>query len=112
LKTTRTTCRLPGDGAQNNNQAIGPFCCTGETLTIRRRDGKAAGYVYFYGWKGQTYTVGGNRSFAPDIEILVSGLADPTNPSSEQEKSSVYFVACDMVPGASRSATAGSYLSE
>jgi hypothetical protein len=93
----RTRFRLPEDATPNNNGSIGPFCCTGRTATITTSDGRAVGYVYFFGWKGQALSQG-NTSFVPDIEILVSGLADSQNPSSPMEKSSVVFTAYETAP--------------
>lgn len=99
--------KLPGDGIPNNNQQIGPFCCTGETVIVTRNDGNPVGYVYFYIWKGQAYNIGNNRSIASGIEILVSGLRDLSDLHSEQIKSSVYFAAEEMQIGNSRSTKAG-----
>ena len=98
--------RLPDDAQPNNNGTIGPFCCTGRTVTITRYDGVPVGYAYFYGWNGQAYMCGG-RSVAPSIEILVSALSNLTDPNSESRQGSISFLAKEMSPGASRSARVG-----
>jgi hypothetical protein len=99
---------LPGDGLPNNNQAIGPFCCTGETAIVTRNDNNPVGYIYFYSWRGQSYNFGsGSISIAPDMEIPVSGLADMSDLKSEQIKSSVYFAAQEMNTGNWHSTQAG-----
>ena len=103
----QTSFYLPGDGVLNNNGYIGPFCCTGETATVRRSDGSPIGYIYFFGWEGQAYQVG-DRAIAPSIEILVSGAASLSDIHSEQQESKVAFLAEEMTPGASRSSEAGS----
>jgi hypothetical protein len=104
----QSSFNFPGDGTPNKNQSIGPFCCTGETATVRTTDDKAVGYIYFYSWNGQAITKSDDsRSFVPDVEILVSGLADPSKPDSEQVKSSVPFKASEMIPGATGTTTAG-----
>ncbi len=90
----KTSFAFPGGGEKNNNQAIGPFCCTGETATVASADGQPLGYIYFFGWQGQAYNQG-NTSVAPSVEILVSGLADLSNPRSPMEKASVLFLASD-----------------
>jgi hypothetical protein len=72
---------LPEEGTPNNNASIGPFCCTGVTATVQTTAGYAAGYVYFFGWEGQAFT-NGETSFAPDVKILLAGLADAHDPQS------------------------------
>ena len=98
---------LPNDGIPNNNQPLGPFCCTGKTAIVFGNDGNPEGYIYFYSWDGQAYNVGDNRSIAPDIKILVSGVADLSDVHSEQQESSISFSAVDMIQGQSRSTRAG-----
>jgi hypothetical protein len=109
MRLVRTSFRLPGDGVPNNNQSIGPFCCTGETLTVRRADGNAAGYVYFYSFEGG-FNISSNRSGATSMEILVSGLANMANANSPQQQSSVRFLASEMKPGVTRSTRAGGFV--
>lgn len=104
----QSSFHFPGDGTPNKNQTIGPFCCTGETATVRTTDDKSVGYIYFYSWNGQAVTkTEDGRSFVPDVEIQVSGVADPSKPDSEQIKSSVPFKASDLVSGATGNTTAG-----
>ena len=105
LSLARTYFRLPEDAIPNNNQPIGPFCCTGRTATITASDGRPVGYIYFFTWKGQAFNQG-NTSFVPDMEVLVSGLADATNPNSTMEKNSVEFAARESA-GTSRVVQAG-----
>lgn len=105
LSLARTHFRLPDDAIPNNNQAIGPFCCTGRTATITASDGRPVGYVYFFAWKGQAFNQG-KTSFVPDVEVLVSGLADATNPNSTMTKSSAQFSASESA-GTSRVVQAG-----
>jgi hypothetical protein len=104
----QTSFILPNDGKSNNNQSIGPFCCTGHTATVVGNDGYAVGYIYFYAWDGQAYNVGNNRSIAPNIKILMSGLKDLSMANSTQQESSVFFSANEMINGNSRSTQAGS----
>jgi hypothetical protein len=89
-KHTVTSFVFPGGGERNNNRSIGPFCCTGETATIRSEDGRPLGYIYFFSWKGQACNVKGG-SVVPSVEILVSGLVDLSNPDSQMEKASALF---------------------
>lgn len=97
---------LPIDGKPNNNGFIGPFCCTGRTATVSTTDGRPVGYVYFFGWRGQAFSVG-STSFAPDLEILISGLTDLSDINSSMQKSSIVFPGSTMHPGASNSAKVG-----
>ncbi|MCS6805585.1 MAG: hypothetical protein NZ823_10655 [Blastocatellia bacterium] len=106
----KASFRLPDEGVRNNNGYIGPFCCTGVTAIVKNKSNEPIGYVYFYGWEGQAYIVGANRSIAPSIEIWVSGLADLSNILSRQEISKIYFAASEMSPGQSRSTIAGGLL--
>jgi hypothetical protein len=102
----QTSFHFPGDGTPNQNQQIGPFCCTGETATLRADDEKIVGYIYFYSWQGQAVNKG-DHSFAPDVEILVSGVGDLSKEDSEQVKSSIPFKASELSPGATGTTTAG-----
>ena len=97
---------LPQDGTPNNNGFIGPFCCTGRTVTVHR-DGVPLGYIYFYSWEGQAYNVGPDHSVAPDLQILLSGLREVADPTSPQDQSAVSFLARELVPGTTRTAQAG-----
>jgi len=103
----RKSFRFPEEAQPNNNGSIGPFCCTGRTVTVRRADGGPVGYAYFFAWKGQAYKTSPNSSKAPDIQILVSGLANLADLHSESRGNAICFSAQEMSPGASRSARAG-----
>lgn len=97
---------LPQDGTPNNNGFIGPFCCTGRTVTVLR-DGTPLGYIYFYSWEGQAYTLGPDHAVAPDLQIGLSGLREVADPTSPQEQSTVSFLARELVPGTTQTAQAG-----
>ncbi len=89
---------FPDAGEKNNNNQIGPFCCTGRTVTVRNLENEPIGYVYFYSWEGQAMTLSAeNRSIAPDLKILVSSLADLNDPYSEQIEGYIAFSAEDMM---------------
>ncbi len=91
------TFTFPGAGEPNRNAAIGPFCCTGRTVTIRRTDGSIAGYVYFYAWTGQAYNIGKSSGF-PTIDLLIS---------DGHEQGKIQFDASEAEPGVLHSVTAG-----
>jgi len=107
VQLQRYSFRFPEEAQPNNNGSIGPFCCTGRTVTVRREDGGPVGYAYFFGWKGQAYRTSPDSSKAPDIQILVSGLANLADLNSESRGNAICFSAQEMSPGASRSARAG-----
>lgn len=69
----RSRFKYPDDAERNGNRHIGPFCCTGETLTIRGKNNTKLGYVYFFGWGGQAYNTNKGAVF-PSMEILVAGV--------------------------------------
>lgn len=102
----RTSFELPADGAPNDNAYIGPFCCTGHTVTVQATAGYPAGYVYFYTWKGQAYT-NGTKSFAPDVSIEIAGLADVHDAKSPMVESEIDFTTSEMAIGAQKSGKAG-----
>lgn len=103
----QTSFSLPKDATPNNNGYIGPFCCTGRTVTVFTTDNQAVGYIYFYSWHGQAYNIDSTHSIAPDISFLVSGASDLANAASSQQQSSINFMAAKMTAGASRSGQAG-----
>ena len=107
VQLQRYSFRFREEAQPNSNGSIGPFCCTGRTVTVRREDGGPVGYAYFFGWKGQAYKTSPNSSKAPDIQILVSGLANLADLNSESRGNAICFSAQEMSPGASRSARAG-----
>lgn len=80
---------LPADGVRNDNKMIGPFCCTGRTITVQDRRGRPVGYVYFFAWEGQAYNVGPAASIFPSVKVLLAGLQDLSDPASPLVESSV-----------------------
>jgi hypothetical protein len=102
-----TSFELPSEGVRNHNAPIGPFCCTGTTATVGTTEGYAAGYAYFFTVKGQAWQVTPDTSYAPDVGILIAGLADVHNPQSPLVKGEIDFQASDLQVGAARSATVG-----
>jgi hypothetical protein len=107
VSLVRNSFDLPGDGTPNANGWIGPFCCTGHTVTVESSGGFAVGYAYFFSWKGQAYMTDATHSVAPDFGVLVAGLANVQDPGSELVKGEIDFAGSDMLPGASRSVTVG-----
>jgi hypothetical protein len=107
VELQKDSFRFPEDGQPNNNGRIGPFCCTGRTVTIKKTDGNPVGYAYFYSWTGQAYNTSPKSSAAPSINILVSSLADLSDTNSPSQQGSISFLATEMLPGASRSARVG-----
>jgi hypothetical protein len=97
---------LPSQGTPNHNTYVGPFCCTGVTAVVDTTSGFDAGYAYFYGWKGQAFEVG-DKSYAPDLQILIAGLADAHDPQSMLVKGEIDFAGSEMTVGAQRTSTAG-----
>lgn len=67
--------RVPDDAERNENQTIGPFCCTGSTLTVRHVDGYAVGYLHFFFWDGNAFNLDDFAIF-PNLVIDVAGLQD------------------------------------
>jgi hypothetical protein len=74
---------FPGDAEPNDNNAIGPFCCTGQTVTVNHKDGYAVGYVYYFNSHGQAF-IGPTEdsTIYPNLEIEVAALEDAANPDS------------------------------
>lgn len=101
---------LPNDAIPNNNQWIGPFCCTGETVVVQRAiDHVVLGYAYFYTWSGNAFMCE-EGSFAPDMIIKVSSTATPfpeTNNAAEQVVDEMHFAEGEVVVGAEKSVTVG-----
>lgn len=104
---SRWSFELPGDGTPNDNDFIGPFCCTGETAVVKSDDGIELGYGYFYSWKGQAFNTSAGFAIAPDVRILVAGRVDIEDPSSPLEKGEIDFTADELIAGSSRSTQAG-----
>lgn len=102
---SRSTFRLPEDGIPNQNKRIGPFCCTGKTAIVYTTEKWPVGYIYFYDFKDGKIL--GGRSFAMELGVLVSGLANLDDLKSTQQQSAVFFRADEMRDGAWRSTRAG-----
>ena len=102
----RARFNLPGDGVKNRNKRIGPFCCTGETVTVPTKSGDPAGYVYFFDFPGGGKRVG-SRSVARNFAVGVSGLAILSDPKSKQIEQWLRFTADELKRGAAKTARAG-----
>ncbi len=100
----KTTFVFPGDGQRNQNQAIGPFCCTGETATVATTGGTPVGYIYFYDFQ-DAVNVSGAESAARIVRILVSGASDFADPSGSQVRQAIEFIAGKK--GSGRTVVAG-----
>ena len=59
--------QFPADGQTGQ---VGPFCCSGRTVTVRARDGAVLGYAYFYDF-GPAYNQG-DTSYSTSFAILVA----------------------------------------
>lgn len=88
---------LPADGAPNNNRAIGPFCCTGNTATIFDQFGAPLGYVYAYGFEGGINV--DRAGYAERMGVLISGAADLASTASAQARNEIISNAADLAPG-------------
>ena len=96
------TYRFPGGGVRNANRQIGPFCCTGETVTIADIFGEPVGYIYFFDFAGGR-NVGPNRSTATSVGILLSYVP----PGRAPVVSRVSFDAAGWRPGTTRTLRVG-----
>lgn len=105
-RNNQATFTLPEQGKSNNGGTIGPFCCTGETATLLNQGGKPLGYAYFFGWKGQAFN-SSHGAYYPDLQLLVSGATDASDPSSSQVQNEIDFTAAELKPGFSRTTKAG-----
>ncbi|MDC3962240.1 hypothetical protein [Polyangium jinanense] len=103
----QSTFLLPDEATPNNNDSIGPFCCTGVTATIESIDGHPVGYAYFFGWTGQAYNGAEGHSYAPGVQILIAGLEDVHDPHSALVESVIELDASEMDRCAERSVKAG-----
>ena len=106
----RTSFLLPDDGTPNDNGPIGPFCCSGTTLVVRDRANQPVGYVYFFGWHGQAYNTSSTSSAAPDLSLLVSGVAADADAASPEVTGEIDFDGSEMKPGAARTTKVGRLL--
>jgi len=106
IRLANTSFRLPGDGQKNNNQSIGPFCCTGETVTIQTNENIPVGYIYFYDFE-DAVNVSPTKSAAGKIKILVSGPSRLSQQGSQQVKQQMVFAANNYSKGQTESVQAG-----
>jgi hypothetical protein len=102
----RDSFSFPGDGEKNQGKRIGPFCCTGETATVRTTVGASIGYIYFFAFE-DTINLGNGRSAARIIKLLVSGAANLSASNSSQINSMIVFSATDSKPGDVKTVEAG-----
>jgi len=100
---------LPVDGVPNANGYIGPFCCTGVTVTVDGTDGSALGYVYFFGFTNGV-NAPDDMSYAQDLSILISGVPSIDDPSAPQVTGEIDFAASAMQAGVSKSGQTGALL--
>lgn len=99
---------LPDDGQPKNNHPIGPFCCTGSTVTVVDADGNPVGYIYYADFD-ESHTIGGTTC-AKRFTILVSARAQMSDPYGPQERSRIDFIADRMKSGATGRTRAGSFI--
>lgn len=104
LKTTAFD--LPGDGAPNDNAFIGPFCCTGRTVTIRRFDGVPVGYAYVWGFAGGFQVE--NKTFVTHASVMIAGAPHLWQTTPPLPSGTVDFGPSDVAVGATKTATVGS----
>ncbi len=97
---------FPVDGTTG---IVGPFCCTGKTVTITARDGETLGYAYFYDWKGSAYNVG-STSYATDFDVLVAAKEMGTQDAAAVLKGDLDFDAHQLKTGMSKSVEVGDLL--
>ena len=105
IQLSKQQFSFPGDGTKNNNQSIGPFCCTGETATITKTDGTPIGYIYFYDFADAVNLPSGG-SGAGTVKVLVSSESTD-QPGATQLKSEVSFDAANAGVGSVRTASIG-----
>ncbi len=103
----QTSFVLPDDATPNEGRPIGPFCCSGRTLAVTTDDGTDAGYAYFFDWEGQAHQVSDQVSAFPNLNVLLSGREDPTDPGSRMVTSSVLVPAGTQWIGKDFEATVG-----
>jgi hypothetical protein len=93
------------DFAPSLNDFVGPFCCTGDTLTIEADGAGNLGYLYAYVWNTVAFN-DEQTSFVQDMRILLSGATDLAD-LDNQVMSWVRFRADRDGPGAVQRATVG-----
>jgi len=100
------TFAFPAAGVSNDNDYVGPFCCTGRTATVRDADGAEIGYSHFFGFDGGLNVEEG-RSVASRLEIWVAGRSQLADPSSELVMAEVAFTVGELAVGETKSVAAG-----
>ncbi|MFO0548661.1 MAG: hypothetical protein U0271_09750 [Polyangiaceae bacterium] len=100
---------LPDDAEQNDNGSIGPFCCTGRTVTVETKSGHEAGYAHFFFWDGQAFS-DDKTSYAPNVIIDIAALADVEDETSELLQSRIFFDGNELAVGESRSQQVGAII--
>ncbi|MCK5726497.1 MAG: hypothetical protein KAH22_06715 [Thiotrichaceae bacterium] len=69
----KTQYNLMKSAVSNHNRQIGPYCCSGKTLTIKNQDNEPIGYIHL-AKKSKAY---------PKLEVLVSGISSTLQPQPE-----------------------------
>jgi len=105
LALSKQVFTFPGDGASNNGNSIGPFCCTGVTATVTKPDGTPIGYIYFPDIGDAVNTPGGFAA-AGKVGVNVSAESSDT-PNAPQVQNELAFDAASSNVGAVRTATVG-----
>ena len=99
------TVTFPTGGVPNDNQFIGPFCCTGRTATVTRWDGIPVGYVYYFNF-GDAYQL--TKDFGiTELDVLVSAVPHLWETGAQMERSSLPFLVENVAVGATSTTTVG-----
>lgn len=91
-RLAQDTLRYPDDAVDNDNGYVGPFCCTGRTLTFESEDGYPVGYVYLFSWQGQAFNVGDGSAF-PNLQLRVAASTDLSDPDAAMESGDLMVTA-------------------
>lgn len=83
------------DAVSNQSRTIGPYCCTGKTLTIKSKNTDPIGYIHTFSWQGKSYKTQNGKAYSK-LEILVSGIERADNPQPEIVQSSL-LISADQV---------------
>ena len=97
---------LPGDGETNTTGCKGPFCDTGEIITIQPIVGAPIGYG-FYRTEGEKVLSDG-RHYAKAISVGLSARTDIRDKKAAQEKLFITFQENELSPGTVRLGKVGS----
>jgi len=62
---------LPEEGTPNNNDYVGPFCCTGHTAIFTDTSSLRLAFAYFFGWENNAF-LQGDKSYVQDVSIGVA----------------------------------------